>query len=324
MNDEQTEKKGRLLFISPDYYGFHEVVKEGFKKYSGYEVVMLITNQKYVYENSLERIKNFFSKVFLNRNLKKERQKDFVSYNIAKHSDFDIVFVNRPDMLSERDYALLDKACKRKITFYWDSFEKIKGQKETIKYFDTCYSFDKHDCETYNLQYIHNFYFNEEVTDTITQDVIFLGTFDKRFPVVKKIISDLNNSGAQAEAVILSFNKEIISKFKSENIKFIDTIIPFKDSISYANRARIILDVHHDNQIGLSFRPFEAMGLKKKLITTNAHIKDHDFYDPNNIFIWTDTTDRLPEGFLETPYTEMPAQIKEKYSIKNWVEKILS
>lgn len=323
-NEHRETKKGKLLFISPDYYGFHEVVKEGFEKYSGYEVIILITNEKYQYENKTEKIKNFFSKLFLNRNLKKIRQKKFVAYNIMKHKSYDVVFVNRPDMLSESDYALLDKVAKRKITFYWDSFEKIKGQKETIKYFDTCYSFDKNDCESFNLNYIHNFYFSEDIADNAPLDVIFLGTYDKRFAVIQNIITKLNNQGLKAEAVILSFNKEVISKYRSQNIKFIDTIIPFKDSISYANKAKIILDVHHNNQIGLSFRPYEAMGLKKKLITTNEHIKEYDFYDPNNIFIWRENTETLPVEFMETPYREPSPEIKEKYSIKNWVEKILN
>ncbi len=39
--------KKKLLFIAPDYYGFNEVVLQGLKEYSGYEVEHLVSNFKY-------------------------------------------------------------------------------------------------------------------------------------------------------------------------------------------------------------------------------------------------------------------------------------
>ncbi|HOB24015.1 MAG TPA: lipopolysaccharide core biosynthesis protein rfaS, partial [Kaistella sp.] len=56
--------KKKLLFIAPDYYGFNEVVFEGLKKYSGYEVVHINSTLPYQYKNVVERIQNFFSKNF--------------------------------------------------------------------------------------------------------------------------------------------------------------------------------------------------------------------------------------------------------------------
>ena len=42
--------KKKLLFIAPDYYGFNEVVLNGLKEYSDYEVTHIVSNLKYKYK----------------------------------------------------------------------------------------------------------------------------------------------------------------------------------------------------------------------------------------------------------------------------------
>jgi hypothetical protein len=61
--------------------------------------------------------------------------------------------------------------------------------------------------------------------------------------------------------------------------------LSYSEVLSQVSRAKVILDIQQKGQTGLSLRPFEAIGLQKKLITTNASIRDYDFYHPNNIMI---------------------------------------
>lgn len=313
----------KLLFISPDYYGFHEVLLDGFQKYSNHEVTLVITNEKYVYKNLFEKIINFLSKAFLKKNLKKIKQEELINKNILNNDHYDIVFVNRPDMLSEKTYQILSKICNKKITYYWDSFEKIKGQEETIKYFDKCYSFEKTDCEKYNLEENFNFYFSQEKTEHLQFDVFFLGTFDSRFSNLLEILSKLKLQFLSVNCVIYS-NKNLVElQKKYPDIKFIKNPICFKESTTESKNARIILDVQHNNQEGLSFRPFEAMGLRKKLITTNKNIIKYDFYNPNNIYVWDENSTQLPVSFLQSEYEENNYKIMEKYNLKNWVNRII-
>jgi hypothetical protein len=85
----------------------------------------------------------------------------------------------------------------------------------------------------------------------------------------------------------------------------------------------VILDVAKQGQTGLTFRPFEALGLNKKLITTNASIKDYDFYDPENIMIVEPGRICLEKEFFETPAKEVPEAIKSKYHVKQWLTDVL-
>ncbi|WP_228731997.1 MULTISPECIES: hypothetical protein [Pseudomonas] len=54
-------------------------------------------------------------------------------------------------------------------------------------------------------------------------------------------------------------------------------------------------------QAGLSFRFFEAMTSRKKVITTNKSVVDYDFYNPANILV-----------------------IDEKYTLQGWVKTVFS
>ncbi|MFV8328178.1 hypothetical protein ACNQGH_20025 [Flavobacterium sp. ZS1P14] len=69
----------------------------------------------------------------------------------------------------------------------------------------------------------------------------------------------------------------------------------------------------------MSLRIFEALGYKRKLITTNQDIVAQDFYNENNIFLISDKNYEIPLGFLETKYLEIVPEILERYKLENWI-----
>lgn len=327
-NNSIFKMKKKLLFIAPDYYGFDEVILSGLQKYSDYEITMAhsVSTKRYIYRNLGERLKNFFSKTFLNKNLKKlQKRKKFI-YEINTHSFYDIILVNRPDILDLEIYNLLQNKSKKKIVIFWDSFEKIPGQKETLKYYDIKYSFDAQNCKDYNLKKINNFYFNENFYDSeIIYDVVFLGTYDSRFNDLSHIMKALKKDNIYIQSFIYHHRDFAVDNEIAINITKLPNIIPFNKSYKISRTGRILLDLAHNNQSGLSFRPFEAMGCRRKLITTNKNIKNYDFYDPNNIFIINDIENiEFPPDFFNSPYKDLPENIIEKYSLKNWINKILN
>ncbi|WGU68164.1 hypothetical protein QIU19_12855 [Capnocytophaga canimorsus] len=75
---------------------------------------------------------------------------------------------------------------------------------------------------------------------------------------------------------------------------------------------------------GLSFRVFEAIKYKKKLITNNSHIKKYDFFNKNNILVIEKDSDyELIPSFLELPYLDLPQVVCEKYAFTNWIKYVL-
>ena len=86
----------------------------------------------------------------------------------------------------------------------------------------------------------------------------------------------------------------------------------------YIEKSNVLLDIHRENQNGLSFRVFESMGLHKKLITTNSDIKNYDFYNENNILIIDSKKPEIPIEFIKKPYVEIPEKIISQYKVSDW------
>lgn len=313
----------RLLYIAPNHLDFYKVILYGLEKYSEYEVTLLLSTYKYQYKNVWEKISNAFMKFFFNKNLKKIKFEEYYTKELQKLEKFDVLVINRADIFPPEMLQRITQKAAYTIATYWDSFEKIKGQKETIPFFDSCFSFDLKDCEEYNLKHCSNFYYVTEAPNHPEYDVFYLATYDNRFKELQKIVAKLKLQNLKISAKILSKDAKVIQKNTTEEISFFSETIPFPDSYIYNQNTKVILDIAHDNQIGLSFRPFEAMGLRKKLITTNQHIATYDFYNPDNIFIWKEDTQKLPEAFLNSLYTEIPDEIFKKYSLEYWVKSIL-
>ena len=64
----------QVLLMMPSYYDFDAVIKEGLENHSGYQVANIDTSPKFAYRHLFDRILNFISKTFLNKNLKPEMQ----------------------------------------------------------------------------------------------------------------------------------------------------------------------------------------------------------------------------------------------------------
>ena len=77
-----------------------------------------------------------------------------------------------------------------------------------------------------------------------------------------------------------------------------------------------------ENQTGLSFRFFEAMALKKKVITNNSTVKEYDFYNSENIMVVKDDLSNIERSFFDSSYQELQPEIYNKYTIQNWVKTV--
>lgn len=316
-------RKKRLLYIAPDYYGFNEVVLEGLKKYSDCDITHIVSNKKY--KNIWHRIYNFLLKIFLKKNIKKELIERSVKEIINKNPYYDYLLINAPYLIGESLLDFILKKSKVSIAIFWDSMEKIPMQKDYLSKIDIIYSFEPKDCEKYNLRKITNFFFVEDENKAIHYDVAYLATYDDRINIAATIFRYFQQYGIVAKGKIFVYKSNIKVEEDLPNIEIINKIVPFSEAYKYYLDSKIILDIAHSNQEGLSFRPYEALGMRKKLITTNKNIVNYDFYDPNNIFLIEDVNNiMIPEDFFKSDYKDIDSAIKNKYHIKNWIKKIIN
>ena len=62
------------------------------------------------------------------------------------------------------------------------------------------------------------------------------------------------------------------------------------------------------------------LGARKKLITTNKNVVDHDFYHPKNIHVVDRSKINIEPSFLDQEYLEIDEKIYSKYSLHNWIQ----
>jgi len=315
----------KLLFLCLDSFDLYKVFRNGLEKYSDYEITTILYKD-YKYKNLKERIINFLSKTFLKKNLKKEWQNKAYFENIDPTLQFDCALTLCPDVFALDTLQHVKNISKKSIVYYWDGFDHFPTYKKSIGFFDKSFTFDPEDAKKYNLNFLPNFYFAEDRNENPEMDLFFLSSFDNRYPLIEQIVLTLEKQNKHLKIKILQLprnNKISIPTPISNSIEFINEPISFAETTAFMKNTKIVLDIQKDIQHGLTFRVFEAMGLGKKLITTNPDIVHYDFYNPNNIFIWTKDTSSIPESFLNTPYEELPEKIYQKYSQKNWVKTIL-
>ena len=313
----------KILFLCPDYFGIHKIIEREIKANMNCELKVIIFKD-YKYKNAFQKIKNFFSKLFLSKNLKKiwSSKQQLISIDDAEY--FDYLFVICPDFLLDKELKYITNKAKKSIVYYWDSFDNILGYKRTINFFDKKFSFEPKDVQKYNMSLLTNFYYNTERNEMPTNDLYFIGTFDKRIHKIMKVVSVISKYNINIQIFLISGNKKNINKYQTKNIKFLENPISFKENEKLYNDSKIILDIQKPIQKGLTFRVFEAIGKGKKLITTNADIVNYDFYNSNNIFIFTDETKEIPLSFFLNEYQKLPIHIYEKYSVKNWIKTIFN
>ncbi len=309
----------KILIIAPVAYGYSEYIFKSISKFDSVCSFMIyIEHGKFKYKNFLHRVQNFLCKTFLNRNLKKEHANNLVVEQLREIGFLDMIFIIRPDYLNNKTLRILRNSTSNFKTLFYDSTRRFPAKLKLNPLFDKVYSYDKLDVKQYGFEFLTNYIFEE--SNAKDYDYLFfnIATFDYRFHLVEKLamyIEDHNWSKS-----IFVFNHRGV--LESDYLNVISESIPVDEMGGIIKSCKIMIDIQRDDQIGLSFRVFEALGHRKKLITTNTDIINYDFYNPQNILVLDPNNLQIPKSFVESPYVDVPDHILDPYRIDNWVKKV--
>jgi hypothetical protein len=110
----------------------------------------------------------------------------------------------------------------------------------------------------------------------------------------------------------------------SKNVEIITKQRSIAEVSELIKDCKIIVEIQRSEQVGLSFRIFEALGHHKKLITTNKDIVNYDFYNPQNILVVDEDNIEIPVDFVSSSYVEIDEEILSKYRIEHWIKPIFN
>ncbi|MDA8850457.1 hypothetical protein N9J10_03065 [Flavobacteriaceae bacterium] len=310
--------KKKIVIVGPPSFGYLTKINEALTSFSGIEsTIVLIDKSSFKYKNLLHRLLNSLSKIFLNKNLKKEYLNSFLIDSIKKLGHQDVIFMIRPDLLSPKTLNFLKTQTQSLTAFYYDSTRRFPKKIDIINYFDTVYSYDKLDVETYNLKFLTNYIFDERENVNFEQLFFNISTFDYRYQSMEELANYIDEKKWSKEILIYGSNG-----LKSDSLTLIHEQISVDVVADKINRSKIIIEIQRKEQIGLSFRVFEALGQRKKLITTNTDIVNYDFYHPQNILVIDEAAINIPEDFVNSPYIPISDKVLDKYRLRNWTKKL--
>ena len=249
--------------------------------------------------------------------------------------EYDYVFFIKGESISASNVRRLKQFHPEAnfIIYHWDSIANNSNAQNLLPYFDRVFSFDKIDCERLGLHFLPLFYTPDYANipyydKEIKYDMLFVGTtHSDRYKLVKRIEEQIIKMGGLCLTWFYFPSKILYYKMKIQNSYLRQIPVhtfhfkPMSKELLlqlYAG-SRIIIDVQHPKQTGLTMRCIETLGAKRKLITTNYYITEYDFYNPDNILVVDRNLPYVPEKFLNEPYRDTPKEIYESYSIKNWL-----
>ncbi|MBF0580412.1 capsular biosynthesis protein CpsH [Erysipelotrichaceae bacterium RD49] len=324
----------KILFFSPAFFNYEKLIAEKMRD-MGMEVDMYdVRSVTRPFERAMLKV---LPDIYKKKSI--GYYEDIINRN--KMKNYDYILIVKCDMtpicILERFRTEYPKA---KLCLYlWDSVKNIPGVIEKFKYFDTLHSFDLGDCEKYPILKFRPLFFADQfrkeskTSDDYKYDISFLGTIHSdRYAVIKQVQQIAQEQGLQCYWFLYLQSKFIFYFYKLTKREFIDVS---KDIFSYdkmsvsdiariVDNSRIILDIQHPNQTGLTIRTIEMVGMNKKLITTNESIKQYDFYNDNNVAVINRDYVKLPLKFLTKPYIPLTDEVYEKYSLKRWIIEVLN
>lgn len=312
----------KITIVAFDLWGFNKQLVE-YLKLQGIEVTFYDSNSiRYIYKSKSERVKNFFSKVFLNQNIKKDYLNKTLIRKINSLELQDYIFIVNPGQFKQEIIGLLRNKASQFIAYNYDSLARIPLPENRSQLFDKIFSFDLKDVrENDDLTLLTNFIYVDREINPAPKNKAFmiLSKSVERERILSRIadIFDRKNISNYEFIVANPATKKV-----NKHIKLTEKHIPLQTVISKMKEAEILIDLVRPNQSGLSFRVFEAMAFHKKLITNNETIKEYDFYDPENILILDNSFKDIPDAFLNQPYKEIPEDIYRKYTLEHFAKTV--
>ncbi len=250
---------------------------------------------------------------------------------------YDFFFLIKGEVIPKFFLEELRKRQKKCVfIFYtWDSFDNNPNALSILDFFDKKLTFDNLDAEKYDIDFRPLFYIDKykdiENKKEIKYKLLFIGTaHSDRYKISNNIVSwcGENNFSSFAyyymQSKFVYFFKSFFDKsfkeFDYNNLTF--SSLEINEIVNLYENSSIILDINHPNQKGLTMRTFEALGAKKKLITTNKEIKKYSFYNDTNIFIIDRDNIKLSQSFFNSSFISYDNEMLGEMSISGWLNAI--
>lgn len=205
-------------------------------------------------------------------------QGGFINYLRHSYPECKIVFLLR-DTVKHQEEAILDF-----------SVNKLKVNSDLI------ITANRLDAQMYGLDEINSFCSVVEVLDDEhypISDVVYIGKAKDRLDTIVSAYQTLTGAGLKCDFYITGVSPN--EERKTSGIIFAKYPMSYTEMLYRTKNSRCILEATQKGSDGFTSRFFEALCYNKKLITDNERVKETNYYNPNDIYVYSFPGNISPE-----------------------------
>lgn len=290
-----------------------------------------------IYERTLKDNKQYIL-VAENKFINKYYEKKIRSLISKNDKKYDLLLIIKPEEFSTRNIKMLSKISQKTVGYIWDGLRLFlkPNLDKNRKFLDELYSFDKNNIKDFpelDMKFLTNYYVPDAQLTPFNErkvDVYYIGALAGTLPTQRrdwKMANLIKHLKGNLD-IRIHISKEFQEKDKGlkPEVNYTTEFTTLQENYEKTRNSKIVIDICKSHHIGLSFRFFECLLYKTKIITNNTDVVNYDFYHPNNILVVDfdhidDYAQQLRE-FQETPYHDINETIRKKYSLENWIKYI--
>ena len=331
-----TRRSGRLLLICPDFFGYDTAIAEAAAR-QGRAVDRLDARAGTgaLYKAALKAAPG------LTRRLTQARLRDRIAAIPRPEEIEDILLVKGDGLTAGTVRALRARMPQARLTAYlWDSLANMPGMMPVFALADRVITFNRQDGQAHGWPYLPVFARLPAPIPApppapapdapMTWDWSFIGSLHSdRHRVLRALVAAAPEARffvhcyVQNGAVRLARALADPGLLSGRPPALSTQVLPYARYQEVVRGSRAVLDIEHPAQTGLTMRTIDTLLDGKKLITTNAAVRESDLYDPSRVAVIDRRAPRLPEGFLEMPFRPIPEDLRRAYRIDGWLARLL-
>lgn len=237
------------------------------------------------------------------------------------------------------------------ILYLWDT-TRVYDKPACLPYFDRIFTFDPEDAARHGWSYLPNFHtWDSNEPDIKTDiDLLFVGTqHSDRYTLLQTLYHQALADGLNTEFHLVMLYRNLLHfpvfywmshlwpgersrqmRLERDLVrgkvpgKFLDyERMDYTEYLELFRRSRCILDIEMPWQSGYSQALILALASGKKVITTNAHIVNEPFYNPNQVQLLSRDNPHFDSDWIQKPFTPDRTAFQPLH-ISQWIRTLLN
>jgi hypothetical protein len=320
----------RILLVGIGFYDYETAIADEFRRLGAQ--VQVEDERPPALRNRLAPLRRKFWAV---SDAEHARHLDQIIARAMSNGPFDYVVVIKGELLDAGFVGALRAAQPgaRLISYQWDSMERYPELVARQALFDRVLTFDHADHERYPRFLLRPTFFRPEIVAAAKQpaltvpevDFCFVGWLHhdrlSQVETLRRQIRDLGMTGFFY--LFTGMRTALQQKFVGRGEDVYWRPLSFARYAEQIAASRIIIDLPHPRQSGLTMRALEAVGTGKKMVTTSRDVALYDFYSPEQFLIVNPEDPQIDPAFLASPVPPLPATLVDSYNLRAWALDIL-